>query len=243
MVDNRNSWRLFPQHFIDDLRLQANIVQVVQEYVPLKRAGNDVQGPVSVPLGEDAVVPRQSREGVLPLLRLRRRRRRLQVPRAAREGRRFQDAVRMLAQKFGVVAARDERERRRTDARQDARLREALLKVHEVAAGVLPRAARRARRARARGSSCRTAASAPQTIEQLGLGLRAAGPRRAEGGAARPGLPAGAAAPERTGRPARQRRGRRPVPQPADGADLPRHRVGRRVRRPGDGRRPGSRST
>jgi DNA primase len=30
---------LFPQTFIDDLRLQANILQVVQEYVPLKRSG------------------------------------------------------------------------------------------------------------------------------------------------------------------------------------------------------------
>ena len=29
---------LFPQQFIDDLRLQASIVSVVQEYVPLKRA-------------------------------------------------------------------------------------------------------------------------------------------------------------------------------------------------------------
>ena len=41
---------LFPQPFIDDLRLQANIVQVVQEYVPLKRAGHDVQGPLPVSL-------------------------------------------------------------------------------------------------------------------------------------------------------------------------------------------------
>ena len=30
---------LFPQQFLDDLKLQANILQVVQEYVPLKRAG------------------------------------------------------------------------------------------------------------------------------------------------------------------------------------------------------------
>ena len=29
---------LFPQSFIDDLKAQANIVQVVQDYVPLKRA-------------------------------------------------------------------------------------------------------------------------------------------------------------------------------------------------------------
>src|ERR1700733_11057228 len=35
---------LFPQHFIDDLRFQANIVQVVQEHVPLKRAGRTYKG-------------------------------------------------------------------------------------------------------------------------------------------------------------------------------------------------------
>ena len=35
---------LFPQQFIDDLRLQANILTVVQEYVPLKRAGTSYKG-------------------------------------------------------------------------------------------------------------------------------------------------------------------------------------------------------
>src|SRR5919197_2273821 len=35
---------LFPQRFIDDLRLQANIVQVVQDYVPLKRSGATYKG-------------------------------------------------------------------------------------------------------------------------------------------------------------------------------------------------------
>src|SRR6187397_356151 len=35
---------LFPQSFIDDLRLQANIVQIVQEYVPLKKAGTTYKG-------------------------------------------------------------------------------------------------------------------------------------------------------------------------------------------------------
>src|SRR6187399_3586355 len=35
---------LFPQQFIDDLRLHANIVQVIQEYVPLKRAGKTYKG-------------------------------------------------------------------------------------------------------------------------------------------------------------------------------------------------------
>src|SRR3989475_9969485 len=35
---------LFPQTFIDDLRMQANILQVVQEYVPLRRAGTTYKG-------------------------------------------------------------------------------------------------------------------------------------------------------------------------------------------------------
>ena len=35
---------LFPQPFIDDLRLHANIVQVIQEYVSLKRAGTKYKG-------------------------------------------------------------------------------------------------------------------------------------------------------------------------------------------------------
>ena len=35
---------LFPQSFIDDLRLQANILQIVQEYVPLRKAGTRYKG-------------------------------------------------------------------------------------------------------------------------------------------------------------------------------------------------------
>ena len=35
---------LFPQQLIDDLRLQANLVQVVQDYVPLKRVGSKPGG-------------------------------------------------------------------------------------------------------------------------------------------------------------------------------------------------------
>src|SRR5258708_13395524 len=35
---------LFPQPFIDDLRLQASILTVIQEYVPLKRAGRTYKG-------------------------------------------------------------------------------------------------------------------------------------------------------------------------------------------------------
>ena len=35
---------LFPQQFIDDLKAQADIVQVVQDYVPLKKAGTSYKG-------------------------------------------------------------------------------------------------------------------------------------------------------------------------------------------------------
>ena len=35
---------LFPQQFIEDLRLQANIVQVVQDYVPLRKVGRTYKG-------------------------------------------------------------------------------------------------------------------------------------------------------------------------------------------------------
>jgi len=35
---------LFPQSFLDDLRLQADIVQVIQEYVSLRKAGTGYKG-------------------------------------------------------------------------------------------------------------------------------------------------------------------------------------------------------
>ena len=77
----------FPRNFIDDLRLHADIVSVVGDVVSLKKMGATLEGPVPVPQREDAVVSRQPREGVLPLLRVQHGRRRHQVRRAAREGR------------------------------------------------------------------------------------------------------------------------------------------------------------
>ena len=35
---------LLPQTFIDDLRTRADIVQVVQDYVPLKKSGSTWKG-------------------------------------------------------------------------------------------------------------------------------------------------------------------------------------------------------
>src|SRR5712691_4694415 len=123
---------LFPQPFIDDLRLQANIVQVVQEYVPLKRAGRTYKGLCPFHSEKTPSFHVDPEKGffhcfgcsvggdVFKFLEL-------------HEKIGFQDAVRMLAQKFGVSLP-EPAEGTSDDARRDSALREALLKVHEVAA-------------------------------------------------------------------------------------------------------------
>ena len=130
---------------------------------------------MSVPLGEDAVVSRQPDKGffhcfgcdvggdVFKFLEL-------------HEKVGFQDAVRMLAQKFGVADPR-ETDGSSEDARRDAGLREALLKMHEIAAAFFreqlagPAGARARRQLADRGVDAKT-------IEQLGLGYA---PARAPG--------------------------------------------------------------
>jgi DNA primase len=92
---------LFPQSFIDDLKLQADIVQVIQEYVSLKKAGQSYKGlcPFHSEKTPSFTVNRDkgffhcfgcSAGGdVLKFLEL-------------QEKLSFQDAVRHLAQKFGL---------------------------------------------------------------------------------------------------------------------------------------------
>src|SRR4029079_12692099 len=123
---------LFPQTFIDDLRLQANIVQVVQEYVPLKRAGTTYKGLCPFHSEKTPSFPVNPEKGffhcfgcgqggdVFKFLEL-------------HEKVGFQDAVKMLAQKFGLSLP-ELSETNGDDARRDSALRETLLKVHEVAA-------------------------------------------------------------------------------------------------------------
>src|SRR5688500_13496845 len=121
---------LFPQSFIDDLRLQANIVQVIQEYVPLKRAGRTYKGlcpfhsektpsfSVDPDKGFFHCFGCKAGGDVFKFLEL-------------HEKLGFQDALRLLAQKFGMtVPEADESD----EARRDAGLRESLLKIHELAA-------------------------------------------------------------------------------------------------------------
>src|SRR4030095_5257205 len=123
---------LFSQQFIDDLRLQANIVRVIEEYVPLKRAGTKYKGlspfhsektpsfSVDADKGFFYCFGCQAGGKVFKFLEL-------------HEKVGFQDAVRMLSQKFGVAIPADT-DSTPEDARRDAALRERLLKVHEVAA-------------------------------------------------------------------------------------------------------------
>ncbi len=178
---------LFPQRFIDDLRLQANIVQVVQDYLPLRRAGTKYKGLCPFHSEKTPSFHVDPEKGffhcfgchaggdVFKFLEL-------------HEKVAFPDAVRMLAQKFGV-ALPEVSDEGADGPRQDARLREELLKIHEVAAGVFPRAARRA------GRRTRAAAAAGPRGERSNhratrSGLRAAVPRRVARGARRPGDPA-----------------------------------------------------
>ncbi len=158
---------LFPQRFIDDLRLQANIVQVVQEYVSLKKAGRTYKGLCPFH-GEKTpsftVDPDKgffhcfgcNRGGdVFKFFEL-------------QESVSFPEAVRMLASKFGVTLP--EIDEGSDEQKRDAALREALLKIHELAAAYFreqldaPAGSRARQQLNDRGLT-------PKTIEQLGLGF------------------------------------------------------------------------
>jgi DNA primase len=157
---------LFPQQFIDDLRLQANIVQVVQEYVPLKRAGRTFKGLCPFHSEKTPSFHVDPEKGffhcfgcnaggdVFKFLEL-------------HEKVGFQDAVRMLAQKFGLPLPDTEDDE---EGRSDARLRETLLKVHEVAAAYFRDALASPAGARARQQLAARDVS-ERSIEQLGLGF------------------------------------------------------------------------
>jgi DNA primase len=158
---------LFPQQFIDDLRLQANIVQVVQEYVPLKRAGTSLKGLCPFHSEKSPSFHVNPDKGffhcfgcgvggdVFKFLEL-------------HEKVGFQDAVRMLAQKFGV-AIPEATDGGSEDARRDSALRETLLKVHEAASAYFREQFAGAAGARARQQMKERRVS-PKTIEQLAIG-------------------------------------------------------------------------
>jgi len=158
---------LFPQQFIDDLRLQANILTVIQEYVPLKRAGTSYKG--NCPFHNEKtpsfhVHPDKgffhcfgchAGGDVFKFLEL-------------HEKVAFPEAVRMLAQKIGVAVP--EPEGTTDDARRDSALREALLKAHELAAAYFREQLTAPAGGRARAQLTERGITT-DTVEQLGLGF------------------------------------------------------------------------
>src|ERR671924_1386672 len=121
---------LFPQRFIEDLKHQADIVVVIQDYVSLKKSGASYKGLCPFH-GEKTPSFHVNRDrgffhcfgcnvggDVFKFIEL-------------QEKVGFTDAVRQLAQRFGIPIP--ELETSET-GRESAAEREALLKVHELAA-------------------------------------------------------------------------------------------------------------
>jgi DNA primase len=158
---------LFPQRFIDDLRLQANIVQVVQDYVPLRRVGTKFRGLCPFHAEKTPSFHVDPERGffhcfgchaggdVIKFLEM-------------HEKLEFPEAVRLLAQKFGLPLP-EEVEEGPDEARRDSHLRERLLKAHEAAAAYFREQLESAAGARARQQLQARGLERP-TIERLGLG-------------------------------------------------------------------------
>ncbi len=158
---------LFPQSFIDDLKLQANIVQVIQEYVSLKRVGRTYKGLCPFHGEKTPSFHVDPEKGffhcfgcnvggdVFKFLEL-------------HEKVGFAEAVKMLAQKAGMSLP--EPTEGDPSARQDSALREALLKMHEMATVYFREQLAAPAGNRARQQLTERGVSA-QTIEQLGLGF------------------------------------------------------------------------
>jgi DNA primase len=156
---------LFPQSFIEDLKHQADIVVVIQDYVSLRKVGATYKGLCPFH-GEKTPSFQVNRDkgffhcfgcgvggDVIKFIEL-------------HEKVGFTDAVRMLAQRFGIALPELEET---TEQRANAAERESLLKVHEGAAAffrqqLASNAATRIRKQIAdRGIT-------PATAEALGLG-------------------------------------------------------------------------
>jgi len=160
---------LFPQSVIDDIKAHADIVQVVQDYVPLRQAGTSFRGlcPFHSEKTPSFHVHRDkgffhcfgcgTGGDVLKFVEL-------------QEKLGFQEAVRHLAQRFGVQIPEPTTER---DDKADAE-RETLLSVHEVAAEYF-RACLADPSGRIARDHLAARAITAETAERLGLGFAPAG--------------------------------------------------------------------
>ena len=154
---------LIPQTFIDDLRTRADIVQVVQDYVPLKKAGATWKGlcpfhgektpsfHVNPDKGFFYCFGCQTGGDVFKFVEL-------------QEKVGFQDAIRLVARRFGLTVPEasggDE---------ADSVERETLLKIHEVAAAWFQQQLATPAGTRAR-QQLATRGVSRETVERLGLG-------------------------------------------------------------------------
>jgi len=159
---------LFPAAFVDDLRTRADIVQVIQEHVSLKKAGNSYKGLCPFH-GEKTPSFHVNREkgffhcfgcgvggDVIKFVEM-------------QEKVGFTDAVRLLARKFGLTVPETGPDGNEVDSRE----RETLLKIHEVAAAYFRSLLDTPAGARAR-QQLRDRAVTEDTINTLGLGYAGA---------------------------------------------------------------------
>ncbi len=154
---------LIPQTFIDDLRTRAEIVQVVQDYVPLKKAGATWKGlcpfhgektpsfHVNPDKGFFYCFGCQAGGDVFKFVEL-------------QEKVGFQDAVRLVARRFGMTVPEAS-----GGEEADSVERETLLKIHEAAAAWFGQQLAAAGGARARQQLASRGVSR-ETVERLGLG-------------------------------------------------------------------------
>ncbi len=157
---------VFPSSFVDELRSQADILQIVQEHVSLKKAGTSYKGlcPFHAEKTPSFHVNRDKGffhcfgcgvgGDVFKFLEL-------------QERMTFPEAVRHLAARLGLqVPETVSGEERQTDAAE----REALLKMHEVATAFFREQLTRPEGARAR-QQLRERGLSHETIDRLGLGF------------------------------------------------------------------------
>ena len=155
----------FPQGFVDDLKSQADIVQVVQDSVPLKKAGTSYKGLCPFHTEKTPSFHVNSDKGffhcfgcgtggdVVKFIEL-------------KEKLNFPEAIRYLAHRFGLQVPESDNQDR--DSAAEAR-RETLLTLHELAVTYFrdqlkSPSGKRAQRALERREIW------PETIARLGLG-------------------------------------------------------------------------
>jgi DNA primase len=155
---------LFPQSFIDDVRLQADIVRVVQDHVALRKSGATWKGLCPFHGEKTPSFHVNGEKGffhcfgcgvggdVFKFVEL-------------QEKVSFAEAVKLLAQRFGIPLPEMAEEGERTHNAE----REALLKAHEVAAAWFQEQLASVSGGRAR-QQLFDRGMAPGTIETLGLG-------------------------------------------------------------------------